>query len=171
MRNAIRFVIALVLALCGLNTISAQITNNPIPAAVTKRGLEVEIKDVVRLPDTRGIRPADQDVTPAGWARIQFVRDLPDGRRFVNDERGFLYVIDGNNQPQVYLNLGELFPLTVYGRLESGFIGFAFHPEFARNGLFYTNHAERGQGNTKMPDFIPPGGTAKDGTYHNIITE
>ena len=171
MRNALRFVVALLLAICALNTISAQITTNPIPAPITKRGLEVEVKDVVRLPDTRGIRPADQDVTPAGWARIQFVRDLPDGRRFVNDSRGFLYLIDANNQPQVYVNLGEVFPHAVYSRLESGFIGFAFHPEFARNGLFYTVHAERGPGNPKTPDFIPPGFTAKDVTYHNITTE
>jgi hypothetical protein len=171
MRNAIRFIVALLLAMCALNTISAQITTNPIPAPITKRGLEVEIKDVVRLPDTRGIRPADQDVTPAGWARISFVRDLPDGRRFANDSRGFLYLIDANNQPQVYANLGALFPHAVYNRLESGFIGFAFHPEFARNGLFYTVHAERGPGNPKTPDFIPPGFTAKDVTYHNIITE
>ena len=171
MRSAIRFVIVLSLAICVVKTIAAQITTNPIRDAITKRGLQVEIKDVVRLPDTRGIRPADQDVTPAGWARIQFVRDLPDGRRFVNDSRGFLYLIDANNQPQVYVSLSELFPLAVYNRLESGLIGFAFHPEFARNGLFYTVHAERGPGNPQTPDFIPPGFTAKDVTYHNIITE
>src|SRR5262245_9757043 len=135
MRNAIRFVIALLLAICTLRTIAAQITANPIPDPITKRGLQVEIKDVVRLPDTRGIRPPDQDVTPAGWARIQFVRDLPDGRRFVNDERGFLYLIDANNKPQVYANLGELSPVSVCGRLESGFIGFSVHPECARNGF------------------------------------
>ena len=113
MRNAIRVVVALPLAICVVKTIAAQITTNPLPAAITKRGIQVEIKDVVRLPDTRRVRPADQDVTPAGWARIQFVRDLPDGRRFVNDSRGFLYLIDSSNQPQVYLNLGEMFPLAV----------------------------------------------------------
>src|SRR6187431_2366034 len=131
MQPRTRLVIVLLLLFCAACSIEAQITSNPIPAPITKRGLEVEIKDLVRLPDTRGIRPADQDVTPAGWARIQFVRDLPDGRRFVNDQRGFLYLISANNQPQVYANLGELFPLAVYNRLESGFIEFAFHPEFA----------------------------------------
>ena len=55
--------------------IHAQIAN-PIPAPVEKRGLTVEIADVVRLPDTRGLRPADQDVSPAGWARVSYVRDL-----------------------------------------------------------------------------------------------
>ena len=71
----------------------------------------------------------------------------------------------------VYANVGAAFPLAVYNRLESGFIGFAFHPEFARNGLFYTVHAERGPGNPKTPDFIPPGYTPADVTYHNVITE
>jgi hypothetical protein len=59
----------------------------------------------------------------------------------------------------------------VYNRLESGLIGFTFHPEFARNGLFYTVHAERAAGNPRTPDFIPPGFALKDVTYHNIITE
>ena len=151
--------------------LEAQITSNPIPVRIVKRGILVEVKDLVRLPDTRGIRPADQDVSPAGWARISYVRDLPDGRRFANDSRGFLYLIDGKNQPHVYANVAEAFPHAVYNRLESGFIGFVFHPEFARNGLFYTVHAERGPGNPRTPDFIPPGFTLKDVTYHNIITE
>ena len=49
----------------------------------------------MRLPETRNLRPVDQDVTPTGWARVSFVRDAPDGRRFANDSRGFLYIIDG----------------------------------------------------------------------------
>ena len=147
------------------------ITSNPIPAPITKRGLAVEIKDVVRLPETRGMRPANQDVSPAGWARLSFVRDLPDGRRFANDSRGFLYQISADNQPRVYANVAEAFPNAIYNRLESGFIGFAFHPDFARNGLFYSVHGERGPGNPKSPDFIPPGFEPKDVTYHNVITE
>lgn len=171
-----RLVIALGLAIGTVTAIAAQITSNPItsnpiPAPIAKRGLQVEIKDLLRLPDTRGALPADQDVTPAGWARISYVRDLPDGRRFVNDSRGRLYLIDSNNQPQVYADVAAVFPRTVYNRLMSGFIGFVFHPEFAQNGLFYTVHAERAQGNPRTPDHIPPGFTLKDVTYHNIITE
>jgi hypothetical protein len=159
-------------ALGAAGAIHAQITTNPIQAPIVKRGLSVEIKDVVRLPDTRSLRPADQDVVPAGWARVSFVRDLPDGRRFANDSRGFLYLLDRTtNQPAVYTNVGAAFPLAVYNRLESGFIGFDFHPDFARNGLFYTVHAERAMGNPAAPNFIPPGFTAADVNYHNIITE
>ena len=90
----VRLVIVLLLAIGTAGALDAQITSNPIPAPILKRGILVEVKDLVRLPDTRGIRPADQDVSPAGWARINFVRDLPDGRRFANDSRGFLYRID-----------------------------------------------------------------------------
>ena len=101
----------------------------------------VEIQDVARLPETRNLRPVDQDVTPSGWARVSFVRDLPDGRRFANDSRGFLYLLDGD-RPSVYADVAATFPRANYNRLESGFIGFDFHPEFARNGLFYTVHSE-----------------------------
>jgi hypothetical protein len=96
------------LASCGSTIYAADtpITSNPIPEPIVKRGIAVEVIDLARLPDTRGIRPADQDVKPAGWARINYVRDLPDGRRFANDSRGFLYRIDSSNQPHVYANAG-----------------------------------------------------------------
>jgi hypothetical protein len=152
----------------------AQITSNPIPEPIVKRGLAVEIKDLVRLPDTHALRPADQDIAPETWARVSYVRDLPDGRRFVNDSRGLLYLMQGSGnsaQPRVYADVGAAFPNAVYKRLESGFIGFAFHPEFATNGLFYTVHSEIGPGNPKTPDFIPIGYGLKDVTYHNVITE
>ena len=142
----------------------------PRVAPVEKRGLVVRIADLARLPDTRGLRPPDQDTNPAGWARVSYVRDLPDGRRFVNDSRGFLYRLDGAT-PTVYADVAAVFPHAVYNRLESGFIAFTFHPEFAANGLFYTVHGERAAGNPKTPDFIPPGFRPSDVTYHNVFTE
>ena len=171
MQTRMRVVAVVALGMWAARGTEAQITSNPISAPIAKRGLAVEVRNLVRLPDTRAIRPADQDVSPAGWARLSYVRDLPDGRRFANDSRGLLYLIGPNTQPQVYANVGAAFPQTVYNRLESGFIAFAFHPEFARNGLFYTLHAERGPGNPKTPDFIPPGFRPSDVTFHNVITE
>jgi hypothetical protein len=152
-----------------LGAAQADVTD-PLPAKVDKRGIMVEIEDVARLPDTRGLRPADQDVSPSGWARVSFVRDLPDGRRFVNDSRGFLYLLEGD-RTSVYADVAAAFPFAVYNRLESGFIGFDFHPEFASNGLFYTIHSERAQGNPAAPNFIPPGFTAADVNFHNVFTE
>ena len=148
----------------------AQVTD-PIPAPIEKRGLMVEVKEVARLPETRRLRPVEQDVTPTGWARPNYVRELADGRRFVNDSRGFLYLLGKDNKLSTYLDVGALFPLAVYNRLVSGVSGFDFHPDFARNGLFYTVHAERGPGNPATLNFVPPGYTAAEATYHNIITE
>ncbi|MGB9364761.1 MAG: PQQ-dependent sugar dehydrogenase [Xanthobacteraceae bacterium] len=163
-----------IISLLAVQTICAAaepIKSNPIPEAVAKRGIAVEVVELARLPDTRGIRPADQDVRPAGWARINFVRDLPDGRRFANDSRGLLYFLDSKGQSQVYANLAETFPLGVYNRLSAGFVSFVFHPEFAQNGLFYTTHTEHAPGNPATPNFIPPGYGLKDVTYHNVLTE
>jgi hypothetical protein len=145
------------------------IIENPIPAPVEKRGLEIELRDYVRLPQTRGLLPPDEDVNPAGFARVSFVRDIADGRRFANDSRGFLYLLDGD-EPSVYLDIRPLFPHAIYSRLESGFIGFDFHPEFARNGLFYTVHGERawepGDAGLRSTGIYGP-----DATHHNVITE
>src|SRR5690606_10639632 len=111
-------------------TSSSPITENPIPAPVEKRGLAVEIRDYVQLPRTLGLLPAERDVNPAGLARVSFVVDAPDGRRFANDQRGFIYIIDENSEPKLWLDFRPEFPYTLYNRLESGLIGFAFHPEF-----------------------------------------
>jgi hypothetical protein len=170
MRIRMTFVVFL-LGVGAAHAIFAQITTNPIPAPVEKRGLMVEIRDVVRLPQTRGKLPPEQDTNPAGWARVSFVRDAPDGRRFANDSRGPFYIIGSNNQLSLYTNVADAFPHALYNRLESGFIGFDFHPEFAKNGLFYTVHGERAMGNPAKPNFIPPGFTAADVTHHNVITE
>jgi hypothetical protein len=150
--------------------VEAQITSNPLPAPIVKRGLAVEVRDVARLPETRHLRPVEQDVTPTGWARVSFVRRAPDGRLFANDSRGFLYIIDGG-RVSLYADVASVFPHAWYARLESGFIGFDFHPEFERNGLWYSVHLERAEGNPAVPDFIPPGYGPSDVTYHNVITE
>src|SRR5262245_65415027 len=123
MQTPMRLLIVLSLAIWTASAIQAQITSNPIPAPILKRGLAAEIRDIVRLPDTRGVRPADQDVSPSGWARVSYVRDLPDGRRFANDSRGFLYLIGANNQHQIYANVAEAFPNAVYIRQGSGLVG------------------------------------------------
>src|SRR6202008_4675873 len=137
MRNRTLQLIVPLLALAAAGPAAAQITSNPIPAPIEKRGLAVEIVEVARLPDTRGIRPADQDVKPAGWARVNYVRDLPEGRRFANDSRGFLYRIDANNQTHVYApeeildgrqKDGITYPVVIYDHDEGRGIasGFAY---------------------------------------------
>jgi glucose/arabinose dehydrogenase len=167
----LKLAVVTVIGLIAVRAIHAQITANPFPAPVEKRGIAVEIRDVVRLPRTLGMRPPDQDVNPAGWARVSFIRDAPDGRRFVNDSRGFIYLLDRDNRTPVYLDFASQVMHVNYSRLESGLVGFTFHPEFAKNGLLYTVHVEFAQGNPAKPNFIPPGFTDAQVTYHNVITE
>ena len=171
MKNYVSVTVVLVGVLFCLTAPTISQVSDPIPTPIPKRGLRVEIRDVARLPDSRGLRPAAEDTAPTAWARVSFVRDAPDGRRFANDSRGRLYLLGGNNQPALYLDLAKEFPLGFYRSLESGFICFTFHPEFARNGLLYTIHGEKGQGNPGVPQFVPPGFTAADITYQTVITE
>ena len=62
-------------------------------------------------------------------------------------------------RPSVYLDFGG--GVSTHGLQPAGkrVHRFTFHPEFARNGLFYTVHAERAPGNPAVPNFIPPGFT------------
>jgi len=150
---------------------STPITSNPIPEPLVKGDLMIEIADVVRLPHTAGLLSAEDDVNPAGWARVSFVHDLPDGRRFANDQRGFIWIIRDEAARALWLDTREAFPYTLYNRLESGLVGFAMHPEFADNGLFYTVHVEHVVDNPNTPDFIPPGYTNDDVTHHDVITQ
>ena len=78
-------------AFSPLHTLEAQITN-PVLESIEKLGLTVRIQDVARLPHTGNLRPADQDRDPKTWARVSFVHDVSDGRRFANDSRGQLYL-------------------------------------------------------------------------------
>ncbi len=167
----VRFFFLTLFALVAAGSVAAQITINPLSTPIPKRGLSVQIQDYTRLPDSREIRPKSEDVQQSGYARVSFVKDLPDGRRFVNDSRGVMYLIGGDRKPQVYWEFHKEVPFGVYNRLESGFISFEFHPEFAKNGLIYTVHSERASGNPAKPTFIPPGFGPEEVTYHNVITE
>ncbi|MCH6259476.1 hypothetical protein MLD52_23170, partial [Puniceicoccaceae bacterium K14] len=78
-----------------------------------------------------------------GWARINHLKPDGMGRLFVNDLRGYMYLVS-EGESSLYLDLkatvGGFFTDTP--GLGTGFTSFAFHPEFATNGKFYTSHAE-----------------------------
>jgi glucose/arabinose dehydrogenase len=122
-------------------------------------GITVEIVDVLQAPATSGSPPL---------ARLNVLAEAPDGsgRLFVNDLRGPLYVIDGATLT-TYLDFDTLFPdLKTSPGLASGFVSFAFHPDFASNGLFYTVHSEAENGSANLGPALP---TTID--QHSILTE
>ena len=53
MRKSIVFPL---LALAVVSFAQAPIASNPLPEPIVKKGLAVEVKDIVRLPDTRETR-------------------------------------------------------------------------------------------------------------------
>lgn len=121
-------------------SIYAQITN-PVPASIKSSGITVGVSDWTTIRESSNQLP---------FTRINMLKGPHDGtgRLFVNDLRGFMWIIiDGNPTPF----------LSVKGRFENfidnpgkgtGFGAFAFHPKFSENGIFYTSHAEKADSDT-----------------------
>ncbi|HVZ55959.1 MAG TPA: PQQ-dependent sugar dehydrogenase [Chitinophagaceae bacterium] len=109
---------------------------DPIPAKI---GLSDE---VMNLQFVAQIPPSSPTGQPP-LARITKLDYSPgSGQLFVNDLRGKLYkLVQG--KPVVYMDLARLRPhFVAEPGLATGFGSFAFHPDFRRNGLFYTTHSE-----------------------------
>jgi hypothetical protein len=171
--------IAVCLLLFGQS--AAQQVTNPIPAPIVTGSVRVRIDNIVQMPSTTSSLGSKPDNSPGARARINFLRESPDGRLFVNDLRGQLYTLDANNQPQLYLDIdaanggaGSIFPATYFDDgLAAGFISFNFDPNFLTNGKFYTIHMERAQDTSAVPNFA----TVDERTgshpvkWHTIINE
>jgi hypothetical protein len=106
MRARLSIVVGLV-ALVSAPAVRGQITDNPIPARLEKRGLAVEIRDVVRLryprpPPARSGRVARRlgALTTSATSRRAAVRQ---------DSRGQLYRIGANNQLSTYADVAAAF--------------------------------------------------------------
>ena len=130
------FISSITFVLLVLTTIAlAQITN-PIPEPIRKSELAVSLEEIVKIPNS------GTDIQKA--ARLNLLTHAGDGsgRLFVNDMRGKLYVIVGNTTT-VYMNLKQLICADFTDEsVQQGFAYFTFHPEFARNGIFYTVTSE-----------------------------
>ncbi len=74
---------------------------------------------------------------------------LAASRLFVNDENGTLYILDkSTKQFTPYLSFVDIFPSFMANGGPMGVVSFAFDPDYAHNGKFYTVHSER-------PGFAP----------------
>ena len=148
-------------ALASLTALLAgSASGGTLTGPILDEGVEVEVVDVLYALSSSGGTPL---------ARINVLREAPDGsgRLFVNDLRGPLHVIDGATL-QTYLDFDAIFPdLKTSPGLASGLVSFAFHPDFATNGLFYTVHSEF-VGATP-PNLVPALPIAID--QHSILTE
>ncbi len=121
-------------------------TNNPIPNKITPSGITIELTETYKIQPSSGAQPK---------ARINMLREIPDGsgRKAVIDLRGILWLIDGENQFP-FLKIKDFTNnfIDAPGK-GTGFGSFAFHPDYAENGLFYTAHSEKT--NSAPADFKP----------------
>jgi glucose/arabinose dehydrogenase len=118
--------------------------DDPIPGLIPASTTQVKLETVA----TGLISPVSGTIAPG----------LPN-RIFVTDQVGKIWSIEvyGSRRGEVTLFLdvsARMVPLGLFKPLnydERGLLGLAFHPDFARNGLFYTFTSEPASG--RQPDF------------------
>jgi glucose/arabinose dehydrogenase len=141
---------------------------DPIPQQPIQSGLGLVLTEFATFPQSTPT-PEPIDTRLMRRARINTMVELPDqsGRMAVPDLNGMLYLVR-NGTPGAYLDVGSTFaPRFFSGRgLGQGFGYAAFHPDFARNGRFYTVHTELASTTRTIPDYAQP-----DADYQGIITE
>ena len=141
---------------------------NPLPDPV-QSSLGLTVEEFAQFPKTEPV-PPPTDPRLMRHARINYLGEVPDGsgRLYVPDLNGKMYLLDHGSQ-HLYLDIGTIFaPDFFSGRglgTGSGFI--TFHPDFKRNGKFYTVHSENGAGLGK-PTTWP---TQPNPILHAVVTE
>ena len=122
---------------------------NPIPEAIKTSDLVVGVDSVTQIPPSSDKMPL---------TRIIKLDYQPNTKElFILDLRGKLYKIL-NGKPKVYMDIATLKPKFIHQPgLATGFGSFAFHPEFAKNGILYSTHTE------------PPGSAKADFDYPDSI--
>ncbi len=154
--------------LVGAPAYAADAVYDPVPTEPVTSKLGLVLTEYAGFPQSVTNPPLiDQRLNRV--ARINTIMEVPDGsgRRAVPDLNGNLYLVE-NGVPHVYLDVAATFaPEFFSGRgLGQGFGYVAFHPDFRRNGLFYTIHTELASIVTEAPDYQQAGVL-----YHGVINE
>lgn len=122
---------------------------NPIAEKIPSSGLSLQLEEYLTV-------PTSSEVTPV--SRINQMEPIPGGRVFLHDLRGKLFEVKADQSLSVYLDAAERLSQFIDNPGKgSGLASWAFHPDFEKNGLFYTTHSE-GAGTAKadypLPDSI-----------------
>lgn len=129
-------------------TVAQTALPDPIPEKIQKGDVVVGVEDFIKLPRTVDVN--SNGAHPA-FARLQYLMPIRDGSRrlVVIDTRGIMYITSESGEtPEVYLDLrdaGVAFSDATFAN-ETGLAGFAFHPDFAKQGTsgfgkFYTSYS------------------------------
>ncbi|WP_111668860.1 PQQ-dependent sugar dehydrogenase [Algoriphagus litoralis] len=123
--------------------ISGDTTSNLIPDKIQDSGIRLELEFFAQLPAS--------DSVPA-LAKMTKMEPIPGtDRLMINDQRVGIYELV-DQKPVLYLDLKASRPdMVSKPGWATGVGSFAFHPDFQKNGLFYTSHTE--PGGTQPSDF------------------
>ena len=107
---------------------------NPVPEKIAPSHIVAGLKLFTEMPSTSNKEPHTR-VSKMDW--------VPSAKSwFILDQRGVLYKLD-NGKPKPWLDISKWKPKFINEPgLATGFGCFAFHPDFAHNGIFYTTHSE-----------------------------
>jgi len=107
---------------------------DPIPSKIEMSDLVVDLQVVATIP------PSSNEGQKTRICKLDYRPDTKE--LFVVDLRGKLYQLTDKG-PELYLDIAKEKPNFIQTPgLATGFGSFAFHPEFAKNGLLYTTHVE-----------------------------
>ncbi|SOE23195.1 Cytochrome c [Spirosomataceae bacterium TFI 002] len=112
----------------------ANAVDNPIKDTLFNSKLKANLEFVAQVP------PSEKTAILARINKLECAGNS--GRIFINDLRGMLYELKGHTV-ELYASIPNLNKKFIHKPgLGTGFGSFAFHPDFAENGLFYTAHSE-----------------------------
>ncbi len=145
------------------NLQAQQLVDDPYRYPVSFGDRTLELVDWAQIPDSTSIGGG------MGHARINIMRAIPNGRLYVNDQRGIIYEVEqGRVIP--FLNVRERLPDFIDSPgLGAGLHAFAFHPDYLDNGKLYTVHTE--PWNIGEADFKGPSTSPASGGVHGVVLE
>jgi len=116
---------------------------NPVPEKIPPSDIQVDLSLIAQMPATSDKQPrtriSKMDWIPAAHAW------------FVLDQRGKIYKLK-EGRAVLWLDISSWKPKFIHDPgLATGLGSFAFHPDWAQNGLFYTTHCE--SPHSKKADF------------------
>lgn len=118
---------------------------NPVSKPVLASGLTLVLEEYLTIPASAENPPL------ARINKMSSAQTSKGERLFIHDLRGKVYEIKGDTF-QVFLDMKALEPKFIdHPGMGTGLGSIAFHPEFKKNGIFYTTHTE--PKNTASADF------------------
>jgi len=119
---------------------------NPIPEKIPASDIQIDLELFTQIPASSNKEPLTR-ISKMDWVK-------PIRSWFVLDQRGKLYKLV-NKKAYTWLDISKWKPAFInQPGLATGLGSFAFHPDYAKNGIFYTTHSEAPH--SKKADFAIP---------------